>query len=133
LATLATPLATRRCPPGIGGTGSVPPMKRSAVGGYGAGGGPLPFSQAVLTLDAPPTPREAPAAAATRPRASPPGARMTTFRDRLSQIQAEITEITAEHLEERIAAGDAPLIIDVRQRDEIADGRLDHAHVIPFG
>ncbi len=58
---------------------------------------------------------------------------MTTFRDRLNQIQAEITEITAEHLEERIAAGDAPIIIDVRQRDEIADGRLDHAHAVPFG
>jgi molybdopterin/thiamine biosynthesis adenylyltransferase/rhodanese-related sulfurtransferase len=57
---------------------------------------------------------------------------MASFRDLLSQAKSQITEITPEDAEKRIAGGDV-LVLDVREPDEYDQGALAGVLHIPRG
>jgi molybdopterin/thiamine biosynthesis adenylyltransferase/rhodanese-related sulfurtransferase len=57
---------------------------------------------------------------------------MASFRDLLSQAKSQITEITPEDAEKRIAGGDV-LVLDVREPDEYDQGALANVLHIPRG
>ena len=57
---------------------------------------------------------------------------MASFRDLLSQAKSQITEVTPEDAEKRIAAGNV-LVLDVREPDEYDQGALGNAIHIPRG
>ncbi|MFM9132320.1 MAG: ThiF family adenylyltransferase, partial [Actinomycetota bacterium] len=57
---------------------------------------------------------------------------MASFRDLLSQAKSQITEITPEDAETRIAGGDV-LVLDVREPDEYDQGALANVLHIPRG
>jgi sulfur-carrier protein adenylyltransferase/sulfurtransferase len=58
---------------------------------------------------------------------------MTTYRQLLVNVKAEIDEVSTAELKERLDAGDAPLLLDVREPDEWAEGHLPGAVHIPRG
>jgi len=55
------------------------------------------------------------------------------FRERLEQLRGLILEVTAEEVEEKLMSGADVVVVDCRQRDEIAEGRIEEAYPIPFG
>ncbi|MEY2766660.1 MAG: molybdopterin-synthase adenylyltransferase MoeB [Actinobacteria bacterium] len=57
---------------------------------------------------------------------------MASFRDLLSQAKSQITEVTPEDAEKRIAAGNV-LVLDVREPDEYDQGALPNVLHIPRG
>jgi sulfur-carrier protein adenylyltransferase/sulfurtransferase len=58
---------------------------------------------------------------------------MTTYRQLLAQVKTEIDEVSTTELKERVDAGDAPFLLDVREPDEWAEGHLPGAVHIPRG
>ena len=52
---------------------------------------------------------------------------MATYRELLNQVKAEIDEITSPDLHDRLAAGDRPFLLDVREQDEWDEGHLPGA------
>jgi molybdopterin/thiamine biosynthesis adenylyltransferase/rhodanese-related sulfurtransferase len=58
---------------------------------------------------------------------------MATFKDVLAQVKSQIQEITVKQLQELQANKTPMLLIDVRERDEVADGLIDGAEAIPRG
>ena len=55
---------------------------------------------------------------------------MPAYADYLAQLRASIREVTVDDLR---AAGPAPILLDVREPDETAAGRIPGARVIPRG
>ncbi|MGH2994884.1 MAG: molybdopterin-synthase adenylyltransferase MoeB [Gaiellaceae bacterium] len=58
---------------------------------------------------------------------------MATYRELLDQIRSEIEEIDAREAQERLADGTPPVLVDVRERDEWAEGHIPGAFHIPRG
>jgi molybdopterin/thiamine biosynthesis adenylyltransferase/rhodanese-related sulfurtransferase len=58
---------------------------------------------------------------------------MPTFQEYLAATKGRIQEITVEQLRERLASPAPPLLLDVRQPEEVADGRVEGALAIPRG
>ncbi len=58
---------------------------------------------------------------------------MPTYRELLQQVKAEIDEVDATQARELLAAGDRPLVVDVRELDEWTEGRIPGAIHIPRG
>lgn len=58
---------------------------------------------------------------------------MTTYRELLAQVKAEISEIEARQLADELASGTPPLLIDVREPDEYEQGAIEQAIHIPRG
>src|SRR4029450_12239231 len=58
---------------------------------------------------------------------------MPTFRPLLEQARALVPEVAPEALAARLRAGDAPVLIDVREPDESAEGHLPGALLVPRG
>lgn len=58
---------------------------------------------------------------------------MSTFSKLIEQVKSEIRETDVETVHGRLEAGDDFTIIDVRERDEFADGHLPGAEFIPRG
>jgi sulfur-carrier protein adenylyltransferase/sulfurtransferase len=56
-----------------------------------------------------------------------------TFRDLLSEVKKEIREVSHEHVRQLLASGAKVKLIDVREADEYAGGRLPGAVHIPRG
>ncbi|WP_415835477.1 rhodanese-like domain-containing protein, partial [Corallococcus soli] len=56
-----------------------------------------------------------------------------SFRDLLSEVKKEIREVSHEHVRHLLDAGTAVKLIDVREGDEYAGGRLPGALHIPRG
>jgi adenylyltransferase/sulfurtransferase len=55
-------------------------------------------------------------------------------RDQLVQLaKSEITEISAQDLKRRLAAGEKLTVVDVRERDEFVQGHIPDAVFIPRG
>jgi molybdopterin/thiamine biosynthesis adenylyltransferase/rhodanese-related sulfurtransferase len=52
---------------------------------------------------------------------------MATYRELLNHVKAEIDEITSPDLHDRLAAGDRPFLLDVREQDEWDEGHLPGA------
>ena len=52
---------------------------------------------------------------------------MATYRELLNQVKAEIDEVSSPDLHDRLAAGDRPLLLDVREQDEWDEGHLPGA------
>lgn len=58
---------------------------------------------------------------------------MTTFQSLIARVKAGITEIDASSLKPQLEGQVSPLVIDVREREEIIDGMLPGATHIPRG
>jgi molybdopterin/thiamine biosynthesis adenylyltransferase/rhodanese-related sulfurtransferase len=58
---------------------------------------------------------------------------MPTFRQLLEQARALVPEVAPEVLAARLRAGDAPVLLDVREPDESAEGHLPGALLVPRG
>jgi len=58
---------------------------------------------------------------------------MATYRELLGQIKAEIDEVRPTEAAELLESADAPLVVDVRERDEWDEGHLPDAVHIPRG
>ena len=58
---------------------------------------------------------------------------MPSYRELLTQVKAEIDEITTPEPHARLDGGDAPLVLDVRERDEWQEGHLPGALHVPRG
>jgi len=58
---------------------------------------------------------------------------LTTFRELLRETRQRIREISVDDLAARLAQGQKPAIVDVREPDEVAAGVIPGAHVIPRG
>ena len=58
---------------------------------------------------------------------------MPTFRQLLEQARAVVPEVAPEALAARLRAGDAPVLLDVREPDETAEGHLPGALLLPRG
>ena len=58
---------------------------------------------------------------------------MTSFSEILSQVKETIVELSAEETKQRAAKSDAPVLVDVRERDEYEQGFIPAAHWIPRG
>lgn len=58
---------------------------------------------------------------------------MTTYRELLSQVKAEIDEVEAAELALELASAAPPLLIDVREPDEYEQGAIPQAIHIPRG
>lgn len=58
---------------------------------------------------------------------------MTTFHEHLQRIKAQIKEVDVHALKHSLAQAQAPLLIDVRERDETADGHIAQAKLLPRG
>ena len=52
---------------------------------------------------------------------------MATYRELLNQVKDEIDEISSPDLHDRLAAGDRPFLLDVREQDEWDEGHLPGA------
>ena len=58
---------------------------------------------------------------------------MPTYRELLAQLRSEIEEVDAVRARELLAADDPPLLIDIREFDEWAEGKIPGAILIPRG
>src|SRR5690349_3972452 len=58
---------------------------------------------------------------------------MPTFRQLLDQARTVVPEVLPETLAARLRAADAPVLLDVREPDETAEGHLPDAILIPRG
>ena len=58
---------------------------------------------------------------------------MTSYRELLTQVKAEIEEIDATDAAVRLDSDDAPVFLDVRERDEWDEGHIPGAVFIPRG
>jgi len=58
---------------------------------------------------------------------------MPTYRELLAQLRSEVDEVDAVRARELLAAADAPLLVDVRELDEWAEGRIPGAIHVPKG
>jgi adenylyltransferase/sulfurtransferase len=58
---------------------------------------------------------------------------MSSYRDLLQQAKSEIAEIDAVRANELLTNGDRPALIDVRERDEWAEGHIPGAVHVPRG
>ncbi|MDX6466785.1 MAG: sulfur-carrier protein adenylyltransferase/sulfurtransferase, partial [Gaiellaceae bacterium] len=58
---------------------------------------------------------------------------MPSYRDLLAQVKSEIDEVDAARARELLDGPDAPLLIDVREPDEWADGHIPSAVHVPRG
>jgi sulfur-carrier protein adenylyltransferase/sulfurtransferase len=58
---------------------------------------------------------------------------MPSYRDLLAQVKSEIDEVDATRARELLDGPDAPLLVDVREPDEWADGHIPHAVHVPRG
>jgi len=58
---------------------------------------------------------------------------MPSYREILAQAKAEIDEVSTLDVHDRVASGDAPLLLDVREPDEWQEGHLPGAFYIPRG
>lgn len=58
---------------------------------------------------------------------------MPSFSDLLSTVKSRIREISVEDARARLGAADAPVIVDVRERDEFEQGFVGKAQWIPRG
>jgi len=58
---------------------------------------------------------------------------MPTFRQLLEQARAIVPEVAPESLAARLRAEDGPVLVDVREPDETAEGHLPGALLIPRG
>jgi rhodanese-related sulfurtransferase len=58
---------------------------------------------------------------------------MPTFKDVLQQVKSQIKEIKVQELQEKLKAKERFLLLDVRERDEVADGMIDGAEAVPRG
>jgi len=58
---------------------------------------------------------------------------MPSYRELLQQVKSEIAEVDAAGARALLAAGDAPLLVDVRERDEWAEGHIPGAVHVPRG
>ncbi|MBT6149046.1 MAG: molybdopterin biosynthesis protein MoeB, partial [Gemmatimonadetes bacterium] len=51
----------------------------------------------------------------------------------LAQVKQSITEVTAGEVKRGVQAGEIQHVVDVRERDEVMDGYIPGAHLIPRG
>ncbi len=58
---------------------------------------------------------------------------MPSYRELLQQVKSEIDEVDVPRAREILAAGDRPLVVDVRELDEWTEGRIPGAIHIPRG
>jgi sulfur-carrier protein adenylyltransferase/sulfurtransferase len=58
---------------------------------------------------------------------------MPTFKDVLQQVKSQIKEIKVQELHEKLKAKERFLLLDVRERDEVADGLIEGAEAVPRG
>src|SRR5438876_11793567 len=58
---------------------------------------------------------------------------MTTYRELLAQVKAQIDEIDSGRAHELLASGEPPALVDVRERDEWDEGHIPGAVHIPRG
>jgi sulfur-carrier protein adenylyltransferase/sulfurtransferase len=58
---------------------------------------------------------------------------MPSYRELLQQVKSEIEEVDAAATHERLASADAPLLVDVRERDEWGEGHIPGAVHVPRG
>jgi molybdopterin/thiamine biosynthesis adenylyltransferase/rhodanese-related sulfurtransferase len=58
---------------------------------------------------------------------------MPTFRQLLEQARAVVSEVSPESVAARLRSDDAPVLLDVREPDETAEGHLPGALLIPRG
>ena len=56
-----------------------------------------------------------------------------TSNELLTKVKETISEISVEAVNKELGAGEVVHIIDVRERDEVADGYIPGAHIIPRG
>ncbi len=55
-----------------------------------------------------------------------------SFEDHLARVRARVPELTVEQVRAELESGQV-VVVDVRQADEIAQGRLEAAHAVPRG
>ena len=58
---------------------------------------------------------------------------MTTFQEHLQRVKAQIKEIDVQTLKQRLDQREGFVFIDVRERDETADGHVPGAKLVPRG
>jgi molybdopterin/thiamine biosynthesis adenylyltransferase/rhodanese-related sulfurtransferase len=58
---------------------------------------------------------------------------MRSYRELLQQVKSEISELDAAEARELLAGPDAPLLVDVRERDEWVEGHIPGAVHVPRG
>jgi molybdopterin/thiamine biosynthesis adenylyltransferase/rhodanese-related sulfurtransferase len=58
---------------------------------------------------------------------------MATFNEVLARVKSEIEEIGVEETKSRVSASDAPVLVDVRERDEYEQGFITGASWVPRG
>jgi molybdopterin/thiamine biosynthesis adenylyltransferase/rhodanese-related sulfurtransferase len=58
---------------------------------------------------------------------------MPSYRELLQQVRAEIDEVDAAQARERLASAEPPLLVDVREPDEWAEGHIPAAIHVPRG
>ncbi|HUZ15410.1 MAG TPA: molybdopterin-synthase adenylyltransferase MoeB [Gaiellaceae bacterium] len=58
---------------------------------------------------------------------------MPTYRELLAQLRSEIDEVDAVRARELLAGDDPPLLVDIREFDEWAEGKIPGAVLIPRG
>src|SRR5207244_2382086 len=58
---------------------------------------------------------------------------MTTYRELLAQVKAQIDEIDSGRAHELLASGEPPALLDVRERDEWDEGHIPGAVHLPRG
>jgi sulfur-carrier protein adenylyltransferase/sulfurtransferase len=58
---------------------------------------------------------------------------MPTYRELLAQLRSEIDEVDATRARELLSSGDPPLLVDVRELDEWAEGKIPGAIHVPRG
>jgi rhodanese-related sulfurtransferase len=56
-----------------------------------------------------------------------------TFREVVNEAKSQIQEISAEDLEKRRKEGEPILVIDVREKEDFAEGRIPGAVSVPRG
>ena len=56
-----------------------------------------------------------------------------SFQDYLAEIKASIHEITVHELQELMAGPEGPVVIDIREPEEVANGVIPGAEVVPRG
>src|SRR4026208_291413 len=58
---------------------------------------------------------------------------MPSYRDLLQAAKASVEEVDARRAQELLDADDAPLLVDVRERDEWEQGRIPGSVLVPRG
>ena len=58
---------------------------------------------------------------------------MPNYRELLQQVKSEIDEVDVTQARELLAADDRPLVVDVREKDEVRDGVIPGALSVPRG